>query len=116
MAVMELKDKRSSAKRVRNCGARQTGIDGKCWSSARGRNVTCALRSDEAKRTLRRGRRLLSAIVSDRRIGSEMGSKATEDKSIRRSPCRHTEPDARHYRLDGERISDRNGQKTASRS
>ena len=116
MAMMELKDKRSSAERVRNYGARQTGIDGKCCSSARGRNVTCALRSDKAKRTLRCGNRLLSAIVPHRLIGSEMRSEATEDKSIRRSACRHTEPDARHYRLDGERISDRNGQKTASRS
>jgi len=78
--------------------------------------VTGVLRSDKAKQTLRGRTRLLSAAVPHRLIGSLMGSKATEDKSIRRSACRHTEPDIRNHRLDGERISDKNGQKTASRS
>jgi len=45
-----------------------------------------------------------------------MGGQTTEDKSIRRSSCGHTESDARHHRLDGERIREKNGQKATSQS
>jgi hypothetical protein len=81
-----------------------------------GREVTGALRRDEAKRTLRGRTGLLWTTVRRRFIGSLMGSNATEDNSIRRTAGGHTEPDARHHRLDGERISDENGQEAASRS
>jgi hypothetical protein len=116
MPMMEPKDKRSGAYRVQNRGAQQTGMDQKRRSLADSRNVTCGLRSDKAKRTLRGRTGLLSAIVPSRLIGSLMGSNAAEDKSIRRTASRHAEPDARDRRLDGKRTSDENGQETASRS
>jgi hypothetical protein len=54
--------------------------------------------------------------VARRRSGS-MGRNAAEDKAdpVRRRAHRHAEPDARHRRLEGERISDVDGQQAASR-
>jgi len=78
--------------------------------------VTGALCGDQAKWTLRAGSRLLSITVPRRVIGCLMEGKTTEDKSIRRSACRHTESNARHHRLDGERISEKDGQKATPQS
>ena len=102
MPVMKLKDKRPNANRIQNRGVQQTGIRRKRCTFTNGRNVTCALRGDKAKRTLRGRSRPLSAVVPRRFIGSLVGSKATEDKFIRRTARRHSEPNARHHRLDRE--------------
>ena len=97
MPMAELRDKRPIANRVRNCGNLHTGIGGKCRRFARCRNVTGALRGDEAKRTLRRRSGILPVAACAPAYGARIGSKATDDKAdLAGKHRRHAEPDARH--------------------
>jgi hypothetical protein len=114
--MADSRDECRIADRVRNRGNQYGGAGGKRRTLACGRDMAGALRGNEAKRTLRCWRWLV--LVAALRIGGLTGSRAAKDKAglIRRRGCRHTKPDARHHRLDGERISHADGQKAAFRS
>lgn len=114
MPMAESRNEGLFANRMRNRSYRCTGIDRKRWGFARGRDMIGALRRHETKRTLRcwSGR-----LPVARYWGGPMGHKAAEHKAdpVWRRAHRHAKPDARHHRLDRERISDVDGQQAASR-
>jgi hypothetical protein len=99
---MELRGECPIANRVRNRSNQYGSMSEKRRSFARGRDMTGALRGNEAKRTLRcRG---WLVLVTAQRIGGLTGSKVAEDKAdlVRCGAGWHSKPDARHHRLDGE--------------